>query len=877
MADARLFLIDAHALCYRAFYAIKGLSTHKGQATNAVYGFINVLKKILREYTPDYMAVCFDSAEKTNRQKKFAEYKIQRPQMPQDLISQIPIVKDVIKAYHMAIFELGGFEADDMIATIAHQVSEKGIEVVIVSDDKDMYQLANSKIKFLSSRSEAIFCHQDIKNRLGIEPEQITDFIGLAGDKVDNIPGVFGIGEVTARNLINQYGSLDNVLARVDEITPLKVREKISSQKESAILSKQLAVLETNAPIAFDLDKLKVRPPDQNRLFELFKELEFKKWAEELEIQDKGQQEVVFRRVETEADRTALIARIHKEGRMAMAFDFVEEASRLPSIESMEGVASLKPAGCPVALAVGNEELFCLTFDQLKFFKEVLEDEKILKIAHDVKASLRVLFSKGIKVQGPFFDVMLASYLLAPSQTSFDIGTLAWIYLKSPAGGHGSIVRKAGIVYRLYFLLLHELKEKGLIKLFEDIEMPLARVLFRMEDQGVNIDLELLNRLSAECDQKIKDMTSRLYDLSGGEFNLNSPKQLSHILFEKLGLPVVKKIKTGFSTDESVLTKLAEGHFFPSLILEYRQLSKLKSTYIDALPKLIDPKIGRVHTHFDQTGTETGRLSSRQPNLQNIPIRTELGRQIRKAIIPSAKELTIISADYSQIELRILAHLSLDENLITAFRQDQDIHTYTASLMFDVKEGEVTPQMRTSAKRVNFGIIYGMSAFGLAKDLNIPQTEAQDFIDRYFLRYPGVKKFMDGVIKECEKSGYVLTLLNRRRYIPEINSANPAIKQLAQRQAINTPVQGSAADLMKLAMIHIQQEIERRKLRTKMIITVHDELVFESPQAEMAEMIALVRDLMEHPMELIVPIKVSIKTGVNWLDLRELVDGLPQK
>ena len=855
MAKHKLFLIDGHALCYRCFFAIRELATSKGQPTNAVFGFIRVLRSILEKYQPDYMAVCFDSKEKTRRQEKFAEYKIHRPPMPDDLRSQIPVIKDVIQAFNVPIFERGGFEADDIIATITTKLANKDLDVVIVSDDKDMYQLAGKSVKFFGSKTQMILDSEAIKEKLGFDPKHMVDFIGLAGDSADNIPGVKGIGKVNAAQLINELGALEKILKHFEKSEKPTAKEKlIIEQQEEARFSKELAILDTAVPLEYDLEKLKVQAPDNNSLFEMFQDLEFRKLAEEFDSREaSGTVDVCS--IESAKDVKSLVKKIQDAEEFAFTVEDHDDGGLF--------------SGQVIFIAVDEKDIYAVNNDAIDALKPVFENENILKVTYDIKEGFKLLSKKNIGIGGKAFDVMLAGYLLGPSQSFFGLNSLAWNYLKCAISEESKTAHEAQVLKRLYPLLAGELKGKSLSQLFEDIEMPLAHVLYKIEEQGVNLDRALLKRLSKDCAAKIDDLTATLYTMAGEEFNLNSPKQLSHILFEKLKLPVIKKTKTGFSTNESVLTILSNEHAFPSVILEYRQLAKMKSTYIDALPKLINERTGRLHAQFNQTGTETGRLSSSQPNLQNIPIRTELGRQIRKAIIPSSKDLIMIAADYSQIELRILAHLSGDKNLIKAFAQGEDIHDFTASLIFEVDEKDVTSQMRTSAKRVNFGIVYGMSAFGLANDLKVPQAEAQEFINRYFARYPAVKKFMDGEIKKCEKQGYVLTLLNRRRYIPEINSKNGAMKQFAQRQAINTPVQGSAADMMKVAMINIQKELEERKLSAKMISTVHDELVFETTKSEEAAIVDLVRYQMEHAVELTVPVIVSVKAGKNWLDMKE--------
>ena len=860
MPDSQLFLIDANALCYRSYFAIKGLSTRNGQATNAVYGFLSTLRKILREYKPRYFAVCFDVGAKTHRQKKFAEYKIQRPPMPDDLVSQLPLIKEVISGYNLPIFEQEGFEADDMIAAIAEKATKENPdwEVVIVSDDKDMFQLVNQKVKIFSIRKNRILSYEDIKESLGIEPRSIADYMGLTGDKVDNIPGVHGIGEVSARSLINQYGTLENILDHVENLKPPRLRDLIKDQKEMAILSKELALLERDMPLRLDWVQLEVKSPDHKRLVKIFNDLEFKRFAAELAGETQTENAVPVERLRNPKEIESLVAGIVKAGQFVFLFISPTSTEELSFVEKS------------IVVFTGKKVSYEIPVDQLAQLKPIFDNPQIIKITYDIKEKLRMLQSLNCTLKGKVFDCLLAGYLLTSSSGASDIGTMTWQYLQrnlSPNDHAGTV---AGILYDLYAPLSSELKEKNLLNLFNTIEIPLAYVLCHMESTGVKVDVELLSRLSSECTQKINGLMKKLFELAGEEFNINSPKQLSRILFEKLCLPVVKKTKTGFSTDEEVLSKLAAKHACPALILEYRQLSKLQSTYIDALPRLVNPETGRIHASFNQAGTETGRLSSNNPNLQNIPIRTELGRQIRKAFIPGEKENVIIAADYSQIELRILAHLSQDQALIEAFKDDQDIHRATAALIFDVPEKEVIAEMRNTAKRINFGIIYGMSAFGLAKDLELPATEAQLFIDKYFLRYPGVKAFHERTIHECEEKGFVVTLLNRRRYIPEIKSENMAIRQFAQRQAINTPVQGSAADLIKLAMIRIQEEVEKKKLASRMIITVHDELVFDVPTKEEKILVQLVRHHMENTLSLSVPIIATIKKGKNWLETKEI-------
>lgn len=779
MSNPKVFLIDAHGLCYRAFYAVRALANSKGQPTNAVFGFCNILRKLLRDFQPVYMAACFDVAKQTHRQRKFADYKVQRQKMPEDLSAQIPVIRDVLRAYQIPIYEQEGHEADDVMATLAKRLSSKDVDVVIVSDDKDLSQLMDEHIFLYSARQEKILTEKDIEEKFGVGPSLIVDFLALAGDSSDNIPGVQGIGPVSAVKLLKTYGSLDGIYEHLDEVKPPACQEKLRASKDMAYLSQELATVDMNVPLDFSLDSLKVLPPNENRLYEIFTELEFKKFASELAIQ-------------------------------------TEESS----IEE-----SLVP------------------IDSLEF----KDGSKSIKIVYDLKN--RCKDSNGV-IEGEVFDVFLAQYLL------------------SGGVNRSEPVRPASEkdFGRLYKDCKKQIHEQQLDFLFYEVEMPLAKVLYEMEKNGVQLDVNVLKEFSVECAKKLEEVQSSLFKLAEFEFNINSPKQLSEVLFEKLKLPVIKKTKTGFSTDEEVLTKLASKHALPALILEYRQLAKLKSTYIDALPQMVDSS-SRIHASFNQTGAETGRLSSNNPNLQNIPIRTELGRKIRKAFVSYSKDHLLLAADYSQIELRLLAHCSGDQNLLKAFNSDDDIHRYTASLMFDVPESKVDERMRYAAKRINFGIIYGMSAFGLAKDLGVSNGEAQDFIDKYFLRYPKVRDMMNYSIDYAQKNGYVETLFHRRRYLPDIKSANIGLRQFAQRQAINAPLQGAAADLIKLAMVNIDRAIKKDRLSSVMIMTVHDELVFDVPFKEKKQMADLVKHHMENAMQLSVPLKASLKIGPNWFEM----------
>jgi len=806
----RVFLIDAHGLCYRAFYAVKALKNSKGKPTNAIFGFCNILRKILSLAKPTHVAVCFDVGKPTHRQKKFADYKIQRQAMPDDLGTQIAVIRDIVRAYGFPIFELEGFEADDVMATLSERFAKKNVDVFIATDDKDMAQLVNDHIKLYSPRQEKVITPKDVKEKFGVTPEQIVDYIALAGDASDNIPGVKGIGEKGACKLLSEFKSLEGIYKHINQVAPAKLQEKLTASKQEAFLSKELATLDPCVPLDAGLDDLAFPDPDREKLFALFNELEFRKLAQEFAPLGAVVQESF-------ADLKTWVQDSEKGESVFIAYD-------LKSLRKSGQVseALLQPHVIPATRLPARQE-----------------------------AGPHTGHSRELGI----FDVYLADYLLSGGQGQYHLPTLR-------ASDEG--------MSELYAIQKRLLKEQNLEFLFYDVEMPLSNVLFEMEANGVRLNIAVLEDLSKEAQAKIAELEKSLYKIAGGPFNVNSPKQLSEILFKRLKLPAVKKIKTGFSTNEEVLTKLSHQHPLPALILEYRQMAKLKSTYIDALPLLVDPKTQRLHATFNQAGAETGRLSSSNPNLQNIPIRTEFGQRIRKAFVPYAKGHALLSADYSQIELRILAHLAGDEDLKKACRGEGDIHRYTASLMFEVPENKVDEKMRYAAKRINFGIIYGMSAFGLAKDLDVSIGQAQDFIDKYFLRYPKVRHFLDGEIQKARDLGYVTTLFGRRRYLPDIHNRNMGLRQFAERQAINAPMQGTAADIIKIAMVKISRQLIAHKLSSTMIMTVHDELVFDVPQEELKKMVSLVRQEMAGAMDLSVPMKTSVKVGPNWLEMEKV-------
>jgi len=842
MAEKSLFLIDATAFCYRAFYALSGLSTSAGQPTNAIYGFLNILNKILKEQKPDYLVCCFDVSRDTFRLAKFAQYKMQRRPMPDGLVSQIPLIKEIVAAYGIVIFEKKGFEADDLIAQLARSAAAKKISVTIVSSDKDILQLVDERISVFSPYQDSgvLYDPGKVKERFGVAPEKVSDIIALMGDDADNIPGVPGIGDITAKKLILEFGSLDELLKNISQVEPEKTREAIFRHIERIKLNKELISLNQEVDLELDLKKAKIGQPDYAQLSRIFKRLEFKKLLGELP--DTGEK------------KTAV--NLHNYGRDEIK-DLLKDCAEIAIFGT-----------CAEDLLFGVDNKFFAAKSANEELLKVISSAQVKKTGYDLKKLKVSLFKEGLILNGLGFDTMIAAYLLNPSRSSYALVDLALENLgefirKGEIGGKEALA----LVVRLRPVLAKALQEKDLFELFCNLEMPLVGVLAQMEQDGIKLDLKLLKGLAREIEQRLIKLISDIYAASGTQFNINSPKQLGQVLFEKLGLPVIKKTKTGPSTDEEVLNRLADKHPLPALLLEYRQLTKLKNTYVDALPKLVDSQTGRVHTSFNQTGTETGRLSSSNPNLQNIPIKTDIGGKIRQAIIASGEDHCLLSCDYSQIELRVLAHLSGDETLVKAFGGDQDIHRLTASLIYNVPESEVKDNLREAAKRVNFGIVYGQSAYGLSKDLDIPVNQAQDFIDAYFLRYPRVKEYIQAQIKRAEKEGFVTTLLGRRRYLPEINNKNLGIRQFAQRQAVNTPLQGTASDLIKLAMINISAQIKAKGWEAKMILQIHDELVFDLPNRELDPLAVLVKREMEQVMKLDVPIKVDMKKGENWLEM----------
>lgn len=894
----KFILLDGNSFCYRAFYAIRDLRNSKGQPTNAIFGFVTMLEKLLKEIDPDGVALTFDLKGPTFRHERYDQYKIQRQPMPEDLISQIPIIKDVVRAMNIPIFEKEGYEADDVIATVAKKLEKAGHEVFIVTGDKDMLQLVTKKIKVLNPQKENfIYGEAEVKKRFGVGPDRVVEIMALMGDTSDNIPGVPGIGPVTASSLIQKFGTLEDVLKNIPKVKSEKLQETLEKYKEQARLSRELAEIHQGVPIEITLKDLQRREPNLEKLAELYQTLEFRGFLKGLPVkEDKNTDDgsLKYHLVEDKKAFEELKEKLAKEKQWA--FDF-ETTGTDPLLAEPIGVSfSFRDkeayyVSFPPAHDLLKEKAQLSAQACLAALKPLFEDSKIKKIGQNIKYEALMLKNFGIELEGIAFDTMVASYCLNPDMRRHNLDAIAIEHLGLRITSIEELIgsgakqismqdvpvdrvfkygcQDSDVTRRLSKILKEKLEEKDSLELFEQIEMPLVPVLADMEAAGIAIDKALIQELSNDMEKQLLSLTKQIHKEAKCEFNINSPKQLGEILFEKLGLPVVKKTKTGASTDVEVLQELSEIHPLPKFLLKFRELSKLKSTYVDALPLLVNPKTGRLHTSFNQTVAATGRLSSSDPNLQNIPVRTEEGRKIRRIFVAESTQNVLVSADYSQIELRVLAHLSGDKQLIRAFQEGADIHRYTAGLIFNVEQEAVTEAMRGSAKTVNFGILYGMGPFSLAKSLNISNEAARDFIKQYFDRYPGIKKYLDGTLEQARKDGFVSTYFKRRRYIPDIASRNPQIKAFAERTAINAPIQGTASDIIKIAMVRIREVLRKKKFASRMILQVHDELVFEASKKELKELIEVATSEMQDAASFKVPLKVSVKVGPNWLDMKD--------
>ncbi|MFH1062078.1 MAG: DNA polymerase I [Candidatus Omnitrophota bacterium] len=857
MQRKKLYLVDGNSYIYRAYYAIGDLTTSTGIPTGAVFGFVTMLNRLKADAAPDYLAVCFDLKGPTLRHGGEVDYKKDRKPMPEDLVIQMQVVKEVIGAYGIPIFQLSGYEADDIIATLAVKF-KKDVDVYIASSDKDMLQLVDKYVKIYNPQKESkIVDEAQVFARYNVTPSQITDLLALAGDSSDSIPGVPGIGPKTAAELLSMFEDLEGILKNTDKITQKKRKQLLEEFADQARLSKKLATVITDAPIDVSLERLKGTSPDAQTLRNIFQRLEFKNLYRNLADQEpQNNNAIKFEQINTKKELHAFSLDLEKE--KTLSFCVRTDNEKLHNITSLE--ISFNENSLTTIIINKN-----LTIDDVQQqLAQIFSDQNTLKIGYDIKSSCIIFEKNNVKLEGPFFDIMVGAYLLEPGASRRTLGDIAGNYI----GRNIDSKIQAAEQINIKNMLDAELKTKELLSLFNDVEMPLIRVLALMESAGIKVDKDLLCSMEKSIEGKLNVLTAQIYKTAGCEFNINSPKQLSDILFDKLKLPMGKKGKSGPSTNGEVLKQLALEHALPAMILEYRELAKLRSTYILGLLDLIDPITSRIHTSFNQTITATGRLSSSTPNLQNIPVRTDIGRKIRAAFISKASDWSLLSADYSQIELRVLAHMSEDEQLIRAFKQDLDIHAFTAALIFDIAEDQVDTKMRNLAKRVNFGIIYGMGAYGLARDIEVSHVEANKFIDEYFKRYPLVKKYLQSQIDQARETGYVTTLLNRRRYIPQINTKNAMQRSFAERTAMNTPIQGTAADLIKLAMINVFNELKQKQFEAVMVLQVHDELVFEVLDKELEQVKKTVKQCMENVFKLNVPIRVDLKSGKNWRDMQ---------
>jgi DNA polymerase-1 len=877
----RLYLIDGNSYVYRAFYAIKSLTNSKGFPTNAIYGFTNMLLKIIREKKPDGLAVSFDSAGPTDRHKLYEKYKAHRPEAPGDLVRQFPFIREIIRALKIPVYEIPGYEADDILGTIAKKAAQGGSEVYIVTGDKDMLQLIDDHIRIYDPLKDKILDEGYVKEKFGIGPGRITEFMALMGDAADNIPGIKGVGEKTAKDLLRDFGSLDELLGHTERIKKDKLRKMVEDNEEIVRLSRKLATIDTDVPLHIDEEAFKPAEPDWQALFPLFREFEFTTLMRLIPSAEESRRERETVRHPGRLREVALL----------MGEDFAldtEATGKNPLTEDLVGIALCndprKAYYIPLAHRGENTGDQMNGEDALAVLGQFFADEGKSKTGHNLKYDVSLLRRYGVRFSGNLHDTMIAAYLLNPTRTNYGLDEVAFEYLGRKKKSFVEVLKKrptfadvpvdeaasyatedAALSYELKTVLFPKLEENGMEDVYFDIEMPLIEVLCDMEEAGIRIDADMLLAMSEELASEIESLQRRIFFLAGEEFNISSPKQLSMILFHRLGLSPSKKTKTGFSTDMEVLEELAASHDLPGEVLHYRSLSKLKTTYVDVLPSLVNPRTGRLHTSFNQTATATGRLSSSEPNLQNIPVRGDWGKRIRAAFVAEEGNL-ILSADYSQIELRILAHLSGDEGLIDAFRKGIDIHTRTASELFDIPMEKVTPEMRRTAKTVNFGVIYGISAFGLAGTLNIGRDEADRYITQYFARHPGVKRYTDTVLRQARERGYVTTFFGRRRPLPELKSSNRITRQQGERFAVNSPVQGTAADIIKIAMVRIRRKFIVDKLRARMILQVHDELLFELPRDEETGVSVIVRQEMEQAASFSVPLHVDIGCSRTWAE-----------
>lgn len=888
MESKKIMIIDGSSLLHRAFYALPLLSTKNGTYTNGVYGFLTMLFKIKDKYNPEFICVAFDKKGPTFRHKEYDQYKGTRSATPSELAQQFPIIKEILHAMNITTLEMSEYEADDIAGTLAKEGEMENLDVILVTGDRDYLQLASDKSKVLITKKGItdmeIYDKDKIMEEYGIEPAKFIELKGLMGDKSDNIPGVPGIGEKTGLKLIKEYETIENIYKNINQISGKKLKENLIENETLAYLSRKLGEIITNVPLDTTITDLKVIEPKWDELKILFEDLEFKSLLNIVPDEFKERKEEVSVNYGFKSIQPSEFKEFILNIKSKIAFKFILKDSNY--IESEIIGVGIKPEGTIthfIDLKLFKEEFIIE-------FKSIFEDNNITKIGHNLKLDIVQLLRLGISIENFTFDSMISQYLINPSQNNYSINHLSEDYLDhygldqeellgkgKKAINYGDLSQESickdlafnlETVFKLEPIMMEKLEEQNMISLYYDVELPLVEVLASMEFQGFHIDENELIVLGKEYDIEISTLTSSIYEHADMEFNINSPKQIGEILFEKLQLPVIKKTKTGYSTDVEVLEKLQSQHPIIDYILRYRQIVKLKSTYIDGLISLINRKTGRIHSSFNQTIATTGRISSTDPNLQNIPIRTEDGRKIRKAFVAEKPDFKLLDGDYSQIELRVLAHISGDPKMIEAFIDDEDIHQKTAAEVFHVTKEEVTPLLRSRAKAVNFGIVYGISDYGLSRDLNIPRKEAKEYIDKYLDNYSLVKQYMVDIVSEGKDKGYVETILHRRRFIPELNAKNFNVRSFGERIAMNTPIQGSAADIIKLAMVRVYRELKKLKLKSRLILQVHDELIIETHKDEIDRVKLLMKDIMENSLVLKIPLKVELMVGDSWYDTK---------
>lgn len=897
----KLVAIDGNSIINRAFYGIMGtkmLMTSDGKYTNAVYGFLAIMFKILEDINPDYLAIAFDLKAPTKRHELYKEYKGTRKGMPDELAEQMPILKNILKAMNITIIEKEGYEADDILGTIAKMAATRGIEATILSGDRDTFQLIEEQIKVRIPHTKAgkteteDYDLEKVKEIYGLPPKKLIEVKGLMGDTSDNIPGIPGVGEKTAIKLIKEYNSIEELYEKVEKGQDNlrgALREKIIQNKELAVLSKKLGTIDTNAPINIKIEELVKKEWDKEKVLEIFIELRFSRYIERFNLGEvKRQVEIEkldIEQIEISSNQVEKIIQSIKQNKIIYYMLDVKESV------NQELIIKKEIDGISIYNEADNKVYYIKVENNLDRLKNIFEDDEIQKCSHEIKEDIILLKQIGIEPQNMSFDVKIAAYILNSVTNQYDIKNLAETYLnvnvedyigkeENEKVNQISLFEQpkkevdkmqavqAFMIYKLKEVLVQHMEENDQLELFETIEMPLAPVLAMMEYEGIYVDKEALIEFGKKLQVQINEITESIYKLAGEEFNINSTKQLGEILFEKLKLTVYKKTKTGYSTDVEILEKLREEHPIIEKILEYRQLAKLNSTFVEAMIPFINPKTGRIHSHFHQTVTATGRISSSDPNMQNIPTRIELGRMLRSVFKAKEDNSYFIDADYSQIELRVFAQISEDKEMIKAFNKDEDIHSEVASKVFGVSVKDVTPELRTRAKAVNFGIVYGISDYGLAEQIGVRKGEAKRYIEQYLSKYRGIGKFMEETPMKVKQTGYAETLFKRRRYIPEINSNNYLVRQFGTRAAMNTPIQGTAADIIKIAMINVYNELKNRNLKSKLILQVHDELLVETYDDEKEIVKNILKNCMENVIKLSIPLKVDINEGKSWYDAK---------